>query len=87
MYQDKVNLAMMPVNMGQQAAGKQAGYNQQYGSTVGDLYSQRGDINAASAAIPFQVGQSMINSGIGMFGPEDIGGLNMGKVKGWGKGF
>lgn len=83
MYQDKVNLAMMPVNMGMQAAGKQAGYNQQYGSTVGNLYSQRGDINAAKAAIPFQAGQSLISSGISMFGPSKMGGMNMGGVKGF----
>ena len=83
MYQDKVNLAMMPVHMGMQAAAKQAGYNQQYGSTVGDLYSQRGDINAARAAIPYQTGQSLISSGLSMFGPTKMGGLNMGGVKGF----
>ena len=87
MYQDKVNLAMMPVHMGMQAAAKTAGFNQDYSSSAGNLMNQMGEINAAKAAIPYQTMSSIMNTGMKMFGLEDLGGMNMGKIEGWGKGF
>ncbi len=74
---DNLNELLKLVNIGQSATGQQNTLGQNFAQTQGANFNALGQMQAGKAAIPFQVGQQLLNTGAYAAAPTQFGGFGL----------